>query len=196
MSARKRTKEQAMDPVLFEVLKHKLLSITWEQSNTLKKVSGSPVVTEANDFNTGLYLGDGSIVTLGRQMIWQTGAMANVIRSVISDCRDNPGIDDGDMFICNDPYKGALHGSDVSLGRPDFFRREAGGLGRDGRASDRHGRDGRRLLVPAGHRPGAGIHEPSAPQADSGRRGPAGHLEHRAQHDPPALPAGGSTSAP
>ena len=121
MSARNRTKEQAMDPVLFEVLKHKLLSITWEQSNTLKKVSGSPVVTEANDFNTGLYLGDGSIVTLGRQMIWQTGAMANVIRSVISDCRDNPGIDDGDMFICNDPYKGALHGSDVSLAAPIFF---------------------------------------------------------------------------
>ncbi|MBI2881734.1 MAG: hydantoinase B/oxoprolinase family protein [Candidatus Tectomicrobia bacterium] len=109
-----------MDPILFEVLKHKLLSITWEQGNTLKKVSGSPVVTEANDFNTGLYLADGSIVTLGRQMIWQTGAMANVIRSIISDCSENPGIGEGDMFICNDPYKGALHGSDVSLAAPVF----------------------------------------------------------------------------
>ena len=113
-----------IDPILFEVIKHKLLSITWEQSNTLKKVSGSPVVTEANDFNTGLYLSDGAIVTLGRQMIWQTGAMANVIRSIISDCEERPGIGDGDMFICNDPYKGALHGSDVSLAAPVFFEGE------------------------------------------------------------------------
>lgn len=113
-----------MDPILFEVIKHKLLSITWEQGNTLKKVSGSPVVTEANDFNTGLYLSDGSIVTLGRQMIWQTGAMANVIRSILSDCSENPGIGEGDMFICNDPYKGALHGSDVSLAAPVFHEGE------------------------------------------------------------------------
>ena len=54
-----------MDPITFEVIRHKLQSITEEQAITLKSISGSPVVTDATDFNNGLYLGDGSIVTMG-----------------------------------------------------------------------------------------------------------------------------------
>ena len=40
----------AIDPITFEVIRHKLQAITEEQAITLKRVSGSPVVTEATDF--------------------------------------------------------------------------------------------------------------------------------------------------
>ncbi len=37
----------SIDPITFEVIRHKLEAITEEQAITLKNVSGSPVVTEA-----------------------------------------------------------------------------------------------------------------------------------------------------
>ena len=49
----------SIDPITFEVIRHKLEAITEEQAITLKNVSGSPVVTEATDFNVGIYLVDG-----------------------------------------------------------------------------------------------------------------------------------------
>ena len=102
------------------MVRHKLEAITEEQAITLKSVSGSPVVTEATDFNTGLYLADGSIVMMGPQVIFHTGTMSTVIRSIIDHYGDNPGIREGDMFILNDPYRGAIHQPDVSIVAPIF----------------------------------------------------------------------------
>ena len=111
-----------IDPITFEVVRNKLQAITEEQAITLKSVSGSPVVTEATDFNNGLYLTDGSIVTMGPQVIFHTGTMSSVIRSIIANFSENPGIKEGDMFILNDPYRGAIHQPDVSIVAPIFHR--------------------------------------------------------------------------
>ena len=109
-----------IDPITFEVVRNKLAAITEEQAITLKSVSGSPVVTDATDFNNGLYLPDGSIVTMGPQVIFHTGTMSSVIRSIIDNFTQNPGIREGDMFILNDPYRGAIHQPDVSIVAPVF----------------------------------------------------------------------------
>jgi N-methylhydantoinase B len=114
------TSRPGIDPISFEVIRHKLQAITEEQAITLKSVSGSPVVTDATDFNNGLYLADGSIVTMGPQVIFHTGTMSTVIRSIIERFERNPGIREGDMFILNDPYKGAIHQPDVSIVAPIF----------------------------------------------------------------------------
>lgn len=111
-----------VDPITFEVVRHKLAGITEEQAITLKSVSGSPVVTDATDFNNGLYLADGSIVTMGQQVLTHTGTMSSVIRSILRDFGDSPGIREGDMFILNDPYRGAIHQPDVSIVAPIFHR--------------------------------------------------------------------------
>jgi N-methylhydantoinase B len=111
---------ETIDPITFEVVRGKLAAITEEQAITLKSVSGSPVVTEATDFNTGLYLADGSIATMGQQVLLHTGTMSSVIRSIIKDFSARPGIREGDMFILNDPYRGAVHQPDVSIVAPIF----------------------------------------------------------------------------
>ncbi len=112
----------AIDPISFEVIRHKLQAITEEQAITLKRVSGSPVVTEATDFNNGLYLADGSIVTMGPQVIFHTGTMSTVIRNIIKDFGPRDEIHEGDMFILNDPYRGAIHQPDVSIVAPVFHQ--------------------------------------------------------------------------
>lgn len=113
--------DEEIDPISFEVIRNKLSAITEEQAITLKAVSGSPVVTDATDFNVGTYLADGSIVTMGPQVLFHSGSMASVVRNLIADCEDDPGINEGDMYILNDPYKGALHQQDVAIVAPVFY---------------------------------------------------------------------------
>ncbi len=115
------TQPMKINPITFEVVRNKLQAITEEQAITLKSVSGSPVVTDATDFNNGLYLADGSIVTMGPQVIFHTGTMSTVIRSIIDNFSENPGIAEGDMFILNDPYRGGLHQPDMSIVAPVFY---------------------------------------------------------------------------
>lgn len=112
----------ALDPITFEVIRHKLQAVTEEQGITLQRVSGSPVVTDATDFNNGLYLVDGTIVTMGPQVLFHTGTMTHVIRSIVQDFTDDPGINEGDMFLLNDPYKGAVHQPDMSIVAPIFHK--------------------------------------------------------------------------
>jgi N-methylhydantoinase B len=116
------SRDTNIDPITFQVIRHKLEAITEEQAITLKNVSGSPVVTEATDFNVGIYLADGSIVNMGPQVIFHAGTMSTVIYSIIENFSGNPGINEGDMFILNDPYRGAIHQPDVSIVMPIFHR--------------------------------------------------------------------------
>jgi N-methylhydantoinase B len=122
MSAAAEPASNVIDPITFEVIRHKLQAMTEEQAITLKAVSGSPVVTDATDFNNGIYLTDGSIVTMGPQVLFHTGTMSAVIRNITADFAASPGIHEGDMYILNDPYKGAVHQPDVSIVAPIFHR--------------------------------------------------------------------------
>ncbi|MGP4022560.1 hydantoinase B/oxoprolinase family protein [Actinomadura sp. 3N407] len=113
-----------IDPVTFEVIRHRLLAITDEQGATLAAISGSTHVVEASDYNVGLYLPDGSVAAMGRTILSHASSMAAITRSVITDCAGDPGIDPGDMFIVNDPWKGTVHAQDVGLIAPIFFEGE------------------------------------------------------------------------
>ncbi len=70
----------SVDPITFEVIRHKLMAITEEQRITFQSVSGSPVVTEASDYYTGLFLADGTIVTMGYKVVTQGGPMTLSIK--------------------------------------------------------------------------------------------------------------------
>jgi len=110
----------AVDPVTFEVIRHRLLSITDEQAAKIMAISGSKNVTEMSDFNVGLYLPDGSVATMGRTILFHAYSMATMVRYVMEDCAANPGIGPGDMFIVNNPWKGTLHAADMCIVAPVF----------------------------------------------------------------------------
>ncbi len=99
---------QEVDPITFEVIRHRLLSITDEQAVTLASVSGSSLVNEATDFNTGLYRSFGEVVTMGKTVTFHAASLSLMVKHVIEDCEQSPGIHPGDMFIVNHPHKGAL----------------------------------------------------------------------------------------
>ena len=110
----------AVDPVTFEVVRHRLVSISEEQAATLSAISGSPLVNDATDFNTGIFRAQGEIVTIGKTVLYHAASVAEMIKHIIADCEDEPGINPGDMFLVNHPYKGALHPPDFGLVAPVF----------------------------------------------------------------------------
>jgi N-methylhydantoinase B len=101
----------AVDPVTFEVIRHKLWSINSEGATTVEHVSGSPVV-HATDYNFGIYTAAGEMAIIGTYLLTPiyTGAMAI---EVFLDRYDD--IEPGDVFIINDPYLAAMHQNDVQF---------------------------------------------------------------------------------
>jgi N-methylhydantoinase B len=111
-------KANAINPVTYEVVRSRLLAITEEMRIALQSVSGSPTVTEASDFFTGLFLPDGSFASMGLQVSFQASVVGHLIRAIAK--RPHLSVRDGDMFCGNDPFVGALHQNDVQLTGPIF----------------------------------------------------------------------------
>jgi N-methylhydantoinase B len=111
-------KPAAINAVTYEVVRSRLLAITEEMRIALQSVSGSPTVTEASDFFTGLFLPDGSFASMGLQVSFQASVVGHLIRAIKA--RPHLTVRDGDMFCGNDPFVGALHQNDVQLTGPIF----------------------------------------------------------------------------
>lgn len=114
----------AFDPVTFEVIWHRLLDITEEMGIKYMRTSGSPIVVGGYDASTGISLPDGQIVAIGPYITTQGTVLALIAQAVLDQCRKNPGISRGDMFMCSDPYLGATHQSDVATLAPVFHEGE------------------------------------------------------------------------
>ncbi|MSQ73079.1 MAG: hydantoinase B/oxoprolinase family protein [Betaproteobacteria bacterium] len=107
-----------LNAVTFEVIRNRLVAIAEEMRIALQSVSGSPTVTEASDFFTGLFMPDGSVVSMGFQVSFQAPVSGTVIRHING--KPELNVRDGDMFIGNDPFIGALHQNDVQMIGPIY----------------------------------------------------------------------------
>jgi N-methylhydantoinase B len=105
------------DPVTEQIVRNRLLAITDQMRLALQSVSGSPTVTEASDFFTGLYLPDGSSATMGHQVTFEAPPVGALIRHLLAQHRP---LRDGDRIIGNDPFVGALHQNDLQMCAPLF----------------------------------------------------------------------------
>ena len=117
------TQEQVdgLDPLTYEVIRHRLWSVTDEMGEALKRMSGSPIVTDANDFDFAISDEIGQEVQVGLYNTMLAGAVDLAIYWTLQHRSSNPGIADGDMFLCNDPWVGGgLHQNDVIVYQPVF----------------------------------------------------------------------------
>ncbi len=112
--------EHEVDPITLEVVAHKLWQINDEQGQALKKISGSPVATDANDFNVVLCDELGDIINIGPYYLPHAANVDFMVKWTVEHRSDNPGIHPDDMFLCNDPWVGALHPQDVAVLSPVF----------------------------------------------------------------------------
>lgn len=118
------TQEQidAIDPLTYEVVRHRLWSVTNEMGDALMRMSGSPIVTDANDFDFALSDELGQEVQVGLYNTMLVGSVDLAIYWTLQNRAANPGIREGDMFLCNDPWVGGgLHQNDAMVYQPVFW---------------------------------------------------------------------------
>jgi len=114
-----------LDPLTYEVVRHRLTSITEEMGEALKRMSGSVVVTDCNDFDAAIMDEVGDVVQVGLYNTELAASLDMAANWTLRHRAARPGIGPGDMFLCNDPWVGGgLHQNDVSLFAPLFIDRE------------------------------------------------------------------------
>lgn len=104
-----------IDPITFEVVKHRLWQINDEQGLAIKTISASPIVVEGNDYNVGLFTENAELVTAGIGSLVHVTTMGDAVASVIGGAGE---IQAGDAWMLNDPFLGALHQNDVVVASP------------------------------------------------------------------------------
>jgi len=115
---------QDLDPISFEVIRYAMWNINVEQGNTLLRVSGSPIAAYGHDFNPCLLDEAGDFVFFGPFLQYLSSASGSAVKWTLEHRSSNPGIDDGDIFLTNDPWVGAIHQADVCIFAPLFWKGE------------------------------------------------------------------------
>jgi N-methylhydantoinase B len=107
-----------VDPVTFEILRHRVWMINDEQSRVVVRTSGSPVAYEAKDLSTAILGRDGSSLFISPYMPSLAMSLNLLTRAAIEAYGDD--IVPGDMFFSNDPWQGAAHQNDQAVVAPAF----------------------------------------------------------------------------
>lgn len=112
---------EAIDALSYEVIRHRLWAITDLMGQAMKRMSGSLVVTDCNDFDVAITDEYGDIVQVGPYNTELAASTDLAIKWILENRAVNPGIREGDMFLTNDPWVGGgLHQNDVAVLAPLF----------------------------------------------------------------------------
>ena len=108
------------DPVTFQVLWSRAVSIADEMATTLMQTAFSTVVRDNHDFAVGLYDADGDLVAQANQSTpGQLFCMQRVMRDLL-DAHPADTLAPGDVLIANDPWLGSGHTPDIFIATPTF----------------------------------------------------------------------------
>jgi N-methylhydantoinase B len=110
-----------MDPVTFQIIRHKFFQVTAEAMAALKNVSGTPNTNVAHDVMVSLYRADGTLLAGGAGYGHHLPVAAQAVKHLLENFSDDPGIHEGDVFFFNDPYSAALHAPDIFIMTPIFY---------------------------------------------------------------------------
>ena len=112
-----------LDPITLTVVQSGLQQVCNEMDLAFVRSAFSPVISEALDRSDGIYHKDnGELISQGELGLPVfVGTMQFGTRCVIERAKD---IQDGDVYIVNDPYLGGTHLMDVRFVKPFFYEGE------------------------------------------------------------------------
>ena len=112
----------AIDKVTERVIGGALESIAKEMGSALWRMAFSSIIRESEDLGAGIFDTEGRMLCESDQTPMQFGALAGNVRGIRSLLGDD--INDGDVIIHNDPYRGASHSSDICVVTPIYSNGE------------------------------------------------------------------------
>jgi N-methylhydantoinase B len=159
-----------LDPASFEVLNHRLLSIAEEMGIQYMRCSGSNVLITGNDAASAIMLPDGGLVAVGPYIVTQGNVLPLIVESTQRLIGPSVGVNDGDIFICNDPYLGAIHAPDFATVAPVFHQGElVAWVGASGHQLDTGGTDPGGFSIKAVDIHQEGLRMPPTKLVDAGK---------------------------
>ena len=116
------TKEDQSKGFLEGILKGRLEQIADEMDATLFRSAFNPIIAEAHDASHGIYDSQtGETLIQGKSGLpIFVGVMAFAVKAVIEKVSAGDDLNEGDVYIFNDPYDGGTHLSDFRLVKPVF----------------------------------------------------------------------------
>lgn len=104
------------NPILLEVYKNRFSSIAEEMGITLNRTAFSPNIKERKDFSCAIFNLDGEMVAQAAHIPVHLGSMPMSVKAAI----ESVDMQENDMVILNDPYKGGTHLPDITVVAPVF----------------------------------------------------------------------------
>ena len=108
-----------MDMVAMRILDSTMVSVCREMGITLMKTSYSTIFNEALDFTCAIAAPNGDMYAVAEFCPAQIGGMPLVIQCSLQEIPLDD-IEEGDVIVHNDPYRGGLHTPEHSLFTPVF----------------------------------------------------------------------------
>lgn len=116
-----------MDFVTMNILDSAMVSLCREMGITLMKTSYSTIFNEALDFTCGLADMNGDMIAVADYCPAQIGGMPLLIKSCLKEIPPSE-IEEGDVILHNDPYRGGLHTPEHTFFKPIFVEGELMGF--------------------------------------------------------------------
>lgn len=117
------TTTKPVDPITTAVIQASLVAASDEMFAILKKTAMSPIIYEVLDVGTGITDARGELVSSGAGIPTFVGVLDKAVKRIIEIHGD--GVEDGDIYITNDPYYGGVtHLNDVVIALPVFVEDE------------------------------------------------------------------------
>ena len=111
-----------VDRILVSVIGNRFDAISKEIGQTMLRTSRSPIFSEARDFVTAIFDNQQRLVAQTAYIPILMGALPYAMRSIAAHFEGD--IDENDVFILNDPYRGNNHPPDITVVKPVFWEDE------------------------------------------------------------------------
>ncbi len=109
-----------VNPILLEVFKNRFSAIAEEMGAILQKTAFSANIKERKDFSCAVFDENGDMIAQAAHIPVHLGSMPMSVKSAI----ENVKLEEGDMVVLNDPYKGGTHLPDITIVAPVFIGEE------------------------------------------------------------------------
>ncbi|WP_455825164.1 hydantoinase B/oxoprolinase family protein [Pseudomonas graminis] len=110
-----------LDVFTLDIIQNSLQAIADEMFAAMRKAAMSPIIYEVLDMGTGITDAEGEIASSGAGIPAFVGVLDKAVKQILVQHPAPGDIEDGDVFITNDPHSGGVtHLNDVVLAMPVF----------------------------------------------------------------------------
>jgi len=113
---------ESIDPITREIMQNALAAAADEMAIALYRTAYSTIVRDCLDFSTSLCDASGEMIAQGVTIPLHLGSVPFAMETLFAKFGD--AIEEGDVFILNDPFDGGMHIPDIFIVKPIFWEGE------------------------------------------------------------------------